>query len=252
MTPQPATLIVFLTLFAGVTIIGFFAARWRAGDMDLLHEWGLGGRRFGTMVTWFLLGGDLYTAYTFVAVPALVFGAGAPGFFAVPYTILAWPLMFLFFPRLWSVAQKKGLRHRRRFCAGPFWQPLAGVGHRAHRHHRHHALYRIAACRHAGGDRRAGHRVRLAHLRRHRAGCAATGGLYGVGALHLFRRPACARADRGGQGFPDLCDGAGGGGGDPRQTGRIWRGVRRRAAENAAVAAVHTHQLGAGNSPMPR
>ena len=48
----------------------------------------MGGRRFGTVVTWFLLGGDLYTAYTFIAVPALMFGAGATGFFAVPYTIL--------------------------------------------------------------------------------------------------------------------------------------------------------------------
>ena len=34
-----------------------------------------------------LIGGDLYTAYTFIAVPALVFGKGAMGFFAVPYTI---------------------------------------------------------------------------------------------------------------------------------------------------------------------
>ena len=40
---------------------------------------------------WFLIGGDLYTAYTFVAVPALLFGAGAVGFFAVPYTIIVYP-----------------------------------------------------------------------------------------------------------------------------------------------------------------
>ena len=30
-----------------------------------LHEWGLGDRRFGMVVSWFLIGGDLYTAYTF-------------------------------------------------------------------------------------------------------------------------------------------------------------------------------------------
>src|SRR5450432_1215096 len=108
MSTQPATLIVFLGLFAAVTIIGFFAARWRRGDMDQLEEWGLGGRRFGTIVTWFLLGGDLYTAYTFIAVPALMFGAGAIGFFAVPYTILVYPILFAIYPRLWSVAQAKG------------------------------------------------------------------------------------------------------------------------------------------------
>jgi solute:Na+ symporter, SSS family len=60
---------VFIFFFIVVTVLGFVAARWRRGDLDLLHEWGLAGRRFGTVITWFLLGGDLYTAYTFIAVP---------------------------------------------------------------------------------------------------------------------------------------------------------------------------------------
>ena len=89
-------------------MLGFVAARWRRGDLDLLHEWGLAGSRFGTLVTWFLLGGDLYTAYTFIAVPALMFGAGALGFFAVPYTIMVYPFVFVVFPRLWSVARRHG------------------------------------------------------------------------------------------------------------------------------------------------
>jgi solute:Na+ symporter, SSS family len=103
-----AALIVFIVFFALVTVLGFLAARWRRGDLDLLHEWGLAGRRFGTLITWFLLGGDLYTAYTFVAVPALVFGSGALGFFALPYTIITYPFVFLVMPRLWSVAHKRG------------------------------------------------------------------------------------------------------------------------------------------------
>jgi SSS family solute:Na+ symporter len=106
---QAATLTVFLLLFALVTVMGFLAARWRrAANAAHLDEWGLGGRGFGTWVTWFLVGGDIYTAYTFVAVPAAVFAAGASGFFAVPYTIIAYPLVFLFLPRLWSVAHRHG------------------------------------------------------------------------------------------------------------------------------------------------
>jgi SSS family solute:Na+ symporter len=99
-------LTVFVVLFAFITWLGFAAAKWRAGDLDLLHEWGLGGRRFGTIVTWFLIGGDVYTAYTFIAVPALAFGAGAIAFFAVPYAILIYPILFLVFPRLWHVCHK--------------------------------------------------------------------------------------------------------------------------------------------------
>src|SRR5437764_3898352 len=101
-------LTVFILLFGFITWLGFAAAHWRSGDLDQLHEWGLGGRRFGTLVTWFLLGGDLYTAYTFVAVPALVFGQGALGFFALPYTIIAYPFVFVVMPRLWSVSNKHG------------------------------------------------------------------------------------------------------------------------------------------------
>ncbi len=97
---------IFLALFLLVTVVGFFAARWRRADLNHLNEWGLGGRTFGTVITWFLLGGDLYTAYTFVAVPGLVFATGAPGFFAVPYTIIAYPIVFVVFPRLWAVARK--------------------------------------------------------------------------------------------------------------------------------------------------
>src|SRR6476661_11128430 len=101
-------LIVFIVLFALVTGLGFIAARWRRGDLNLLNEWGLGGRRFGTVVTWFLLGGDLYTAYTFIAVPALVFGAGAMGFFAIAYAILIYPFLYLIYPRLWAIARERG------------------------------------------------------------------------------------------------------------------------------------------------
>jgi solute:Na+ symporter, SSS family len=100
--------VIFVILFLFVTWLGFVAARWRKADLNLLHEWGLGGRRFGTTVTWFLLGGDLYTAYTFIAVPALVFGKGAMGFFAVPYTILIYPILYIVFPRLWAIAHERG------------------------------------------------------------------------------------------------------------------------------------------------
>src|SRR5277367_6386151 len=121
-------LIVFILLFVLVTVLGFVAVHWRRGDLDLLHEWGLAGGRFGTVVTWFLLGGDLYTAYTFIAIPALAFGAGALAFFAVPYTVLIYPFVFVVFPRLWSVAKKHSYVTTADFVRGRFgnrWLALA-------------------------------------------------------------------------------------------------------------------------------
>ena len=121
-------LAVFAFFFGLVTVVGFRAARWRRGDLGQLHEWGLAGGRFGTFVTWFLLGGDLYTAYTFIAVPALAFGAGAIAFFAVPYTTIVYPMTFVVFPRLWSVCRQHGYVTAADFVRGRFcnrWLALA-------------------------------------------------------------------------------------------------------------------------------
>jgi solute:Na+ symporter, SSS family len=99
---------VFVFLFLVVTVMGFAAARWRRADLNNLDEWGLGGRGFGTFIAWFLIGGDLYTAYTFIAVPATLYAGSVTGFFAVPYTIVAYPIIFVFLPRLWSVSHRHG------------------------------------------------------------------------------------------------------------------------------------------------
>ncbi len=121
MTPQPSVMVantgvngvalgVLIALFLMVTVAGFMASRFQRGEsLESLDEWGLGGRKFGTWITWFLLGGDLYTAYTFVAVPAAMFATGAvAGFFAVPYTIVLYPIIFIFMARLWSVSHRHG------------------------------------------------------------------------------------------------------------------------------------------------
>lgn len=114
------TIVVIFFLF--VTAVGFVAARWRrVPSLASLDEWGLGGRGFGTFVTWFLLGGDLYTAYTFIAVPAAMYATGAvTGFFAVPYTIMVYPMIFVFMPRLWSVSHRHGYVTPADFVRGRF------------------------------------------------------------------------------------------------------------------------------------
>lgn len=120
MTPKLPALLVFLFFFTVVTVVGFAATRWRKVNMDHLLEWGLAGRRLGSWLTWFLLGGDLYTAYTFIAVPALIYGAGALGFFALPYTIMAFPLALLALPRLWQVCHRHGYLTTADFVKGRY------------------------------------------------------------------------------------------------------------------------------------
>ena len=145
-----ALTIVFI-LFLVVTVVGFAAARWRRAENTLhLDEWGLGGRGFGTFVTWFLLGGDLYTAYTFIAVPARSTASGAAGFFAVPYTIMVFPIVFVFLPRLWSVSRLHGYVTPADFVRGRYGSSGLALAVARHRHPGHHALHRPATGRHPG------------------------------------------------------------------------------------------------------
>ena len=98
--------VIVLICFTLVTGLGFAASRWRpAQDRMHLNEWGLGGRGFGTFISWFLLGGDVYTAYTFIAVPALVYAVGAAGFFALAYSMMVFPIVFIFAARMWSICR---------------------------------------------------------------------------------------------------------------------------------------------------
>ena len=124
---KPSAIIVFVAFFLFIALLGFLSARWQRGDLSQLHEWGLGGRRFGTWITWFLIGGDLYTAYTFIAVPALVFGAGALGFFALPYTVLVYPLVFAVLPRLWVIAKHHNFITTADFVAARYDSPLLAL-----------------------------------------------------------------------------------------------------------------------------
>ncbi len=123
----PAT-IVFVGFILIVSLLGFVAAHWKRGNLADLHEWGLGGRRFGPWISWFLIGGDLYTAYTVIAVPSVVYAIGAYGFFAVPYTILIYPLLYIAFPRLWAVAHRKNYMTAADYVLGRYgnqWLELA-------------------------------------------------------------------------------------------------------------------------------
>jgi SSS family solute:Na+ symporter len=116
---------VFLSFFIFVTLLAFVAARWRRGDLNLLHEWGLGGRRFGTVVIWFLIGGDIYNSVQAIAIPAAMYAAGAvSGFYLVPSAILVYPLVFMVMPRFWTICRKKGYITTADFVHGRFGRLL--------------------------------------------------------------------------------------------------------------------------------
>jgi len=98
-----------LAVVGGASLLAVAARRFHpTQDLPTLEGWALADRGLGPVWTWFLLGSTIFTAYTFIAVPGLVFATGAPAFFSLPYTVIICPLAFVLLPRLWWVAREHG------------------------------------------------------------------------------------------------------------------------------------------------
>lgn len=101
------TIIVFIVLFAVFTALGFLASRFRRGEGKRLDEWALAGRKLGMYLAWFLVGGDLYTAYTFIAVPSAMYAAGSIYMFATPYVMSTFAVALVVMTSLWKISKRK-------------------------------------------------------------------------------------------------------------------------------------------------
>ncbi len=101
-------IIPFIGLFILFIGLGFYGKYWRRGDLNLVNEWALAGRKLGTVLVFFLVGADIYTAYSFVAIPSSVFAKGSLYFFAIPYVALTFAIALVTMPKLWSLSKEKG------------------------------------------------------------------------------------------------------------------------------------------------
>ena len=102
------SIVVFVILFIFFVFLGFYGSKWRKGDLTKLKEWGMAGSRLGTTLGWFLLGADIYTAYTFIAVPSSLFAKGSVFFYAAPYVIITYAFAMWAMPKFWRIANKHG------------------------------------------------------------------------------------------------------------------------------------------------
>src|SRR5207245_9950340 len=87
--------IAFVSLFVVFIFLGFYGKYWRSGNLNHVHEWSLAGRKLGTTLVFFLIGADIYTAYSFVAIPSGIFAKGSLYFFAIPYVMLTFAFSLL-------------------------------------------------------------------------------------------------------------------------------------------------------------
>jgi len=72
-------------------------------------DFALGGRSFGALFLWLLLGGEIYTTFTFLGAAGWAYGKGAPAFYILAYGTCAYVLSYFLLPPIWRYAKQHEL-----------------------------------------------------------------------------------------------------------------------------------------------
>ena len=100
-----AMVIILGVIFASA-FVGIYAGK--KVKMNL-ENWTVGGRKFGIIIIWLLMAGEIYTTFTFLGASGWAYSKGAPAFYILAYGALAYTLSFFILPALWRLGKKYGL-----------------------------------------------------------------------------------------------------------------------------------------------
>ena len=118
-----ALLIIFGTI-ACSAFVGIYAGR--RVKMDL-ENWTVGGRRFGSLIIWLLMAGEIYTTFTFLGASGWAYSKGAPTYYIMIYGTLAYTLSFFILPELWKLGKRHGLHTQPDFFIRIYGSRFLGV-----------------------------------------------------------------------------------------------------------------------------
>ncbi len=99
-------LIIILAVVLISAAVGIYAGR----NLEMnLENWTVGGRRFGVLLIWLLMAGEIYTTFTFLGASGWAYSKGAPAFYILVYGALAYTLSFFILPVIWRIGKRYGL-----------------------------------------------------------------------------------------------------------------------------------------------
>jgi SSS family solute:Na+ symporter len=101
------TALLVILGFIGVATVTGIMGRGR-GKMDI-ERWSVGGRRFGVILVWLLMAGEIYTTFTFLGASGWAYSRGAPSFYILAYGTIGYIISFFMLPPVWRMAKTRGL-----------------------------------------------------------------------------------------------------------------------------------------------
>jgi SSS family solute:Na+ symporter len=119
-----AALLIILGTIAGSALVGIYAGL--RVKMDL-ENWTVGGRRFGSLIIWLLMAGEIYTTFTFLGASGWAYSKGAPTYYIIIYGTLAYTLSFFILPEIWKLGKRHGLHTQPDFFIRIYGSRFLGV-----------------------------------------------------------------------------------------------------------------------------
>jgi solute:Na+ symporter, SSS family len=117
-------LIVGLALTFGTLAVCAYLGRTRN---DNLEGWLVHHRGMGSVLLWFLLGSEIYTAFTFQGLAGYAYTKGAAGLYNVAQNDLSYAIAFLVLPCIWVLGKKYGYVTQADFVAHRYGSKALGT-----------------------------------------------------------------------------------------------------------------------------
>lgn len=106
MSNEVMSLVVIFAFVIGATVIGMIPGM---KQKMTLEQWAVGGRNFGRWLNWFIMAGEIYTAFAFLGASGWAYARGGPTFYILGYGALAYLVGYYILPAMSPVGKKYGL-----------------------------------------------------------------------------------------------------------------------------------------------
>jgi SSS family solute:Na+ symporter len=97
---------IIFVFVVGSTIVGMIPGMKKKMSLE---EWAVGGRNFGRWLNWFILAGEIYTAFAFLGASGWAYARGGPTFYILGYGALAYLVGYYVLPAISPIGRKHGL-----------------------------------------------------------------------------------------------------------------------------------------------
>jgi SSS family solute:Na+ symporter len=113
-------LVIVLGTAAGALAFG------RKATSDMTN-WAVGGRKFGTVLFWFMNAGEVYTTFAVLGISGYAWALGAPAYLAFTSVSLSYAIGYWLMPKIWAAGRRDNLITQADFFATQYRAPWLGV-----------------------------------------------------------------------------------------------------------------------------